>query len=186
MNIYKKEKTHSEILKTASHELRNKGLQGASVQNVMSKSGKTVGGFYAHFASKDEMVIEAMKEMFYEVTGYTDPLKQLQLESRFEKFLDMYLSTTHRDKPEVGCPVASLALEIGRDNQKLKNSFSSLFEGMVKSRADSFLGSKNQENIDQMLALTSAYVGAIILSRATKGTELSEKILKSTKHFLIK
>ena len=56
----KKEKTRRRILESAGSSSKESGISGTSVAGVMDGAGMTVGGFYAHFESKQEMVTEAL------------------------------------------------------------------------------------------------------------------------------
>lgn len=59
-----KQKTHDRIVEVASRRLREKGLEGIGVADLMKEAGLTVGGFYKHFASREDMVVEAMELAF--------------------------------------------------------------------------------------------------------------------------
>ncbi len=41
-----------------------RGLEGIGVADVMKEAGVTVGGFYKHFNSRDELVVEALATAF--------------------------------------------------------------------------------------------------------------------------
>ena len=58
---------HRKIVKDAARRVRAEGLNGAAVAAVMRDAGLTHGGFYKHFASKDELLIESLKEGFREI-----------------------------------------------------------------------------------------------------------------------
>ena len=60
-------KTHEKIVKDASRRVRAEGLNGAAVAAVMRDAGLTHGGFYKHFASKDELLIESLKKGFRDI-----------------------------------------------------------------------------------------------------------------------
>ena len=60
--IEQKELSHETILQSAARLLREKGIAGARVADVMKGAGLTVGGFYAHFTSKTELIDEALRE----------------------------------------------------------------------------------------------------------------------------
>src|SRR3546814_17365517 len=80
----------------------------------MSAAGLTVGGFYAHFASKDDLVAHAVEHMFHE--RYEEFLGLLDVgdpRAAIAKFFDGYLSMAHRGHPETGCPIPSLSSELG-------------------------------------------------------------------------
>ena len=60
--------THQKIVKDASRRVRAEGLNGAAVAAVMRDTGMTHGGFYKHFESKDDLLIESLSEAFQEFT----------------------------------------------------------------------------------------------------------------------
>ena len=60
--------THRRIIKSASRQLRKKGLNGPAVATLMEASGLTHGGFYKHFSSRDDLVVEAVEESLRELT----------------------------------------------------------------------------------------------------------------------
>jgi TetR/AcrR family transcriptional regulator, transcriptional repressor for nem operon len=59
-----KEKTHKRIVAIASKRFREKGLAGFGIAELMKEAGLTVGGFYKHFDSRDELVAEALSDAF--------------------------------------------------------------------------------------------------------------------------
>ena len=54
-----KQETHARIVKKASVKLRERGAHGIGVADLMKEAGLTHGGFYAHFASREALVVEA-------------------------------------------------------------------------------------------------------------------------------
>ena len=62
-----KAEIHQKIVKDAAQRVRAEGLNGAAVSAVMRDSDLTHGGFYKHFARKDELLIESLKEGFREI-----------------------------------------------------------------------------------------------------------------------
>jgi TetR/AcrR family transcriptional regulator, transcriptional repressor for nem operon len=57
-----KARIHRRIVKNASRQLRAKGLNGPAVTALMKASGLSHGGFYRHFGSRDDLVVEAIEE----------------------------------------------------------------------------------------------------------------------------
>src|SRR5256885_11002053 len=75
--------THARIVKRASVRLREKGAHGIGVADLMKDAGLTHGGFYAHFDSRDALVIEAFayamdrsNERWRKLAEQTPPDKQ--------------------------------------------------------------------------------------------------------------
>lgn len=182
----RKDTTYEKILKTASDYLRRQGLQGASVANVMKAAGLTVGGFYAHFSSKEELVRRTFERMADEVKAFVDKLPGKSGKERAAAFFEFYLNPKHRDQPEMGCPVAALAGDIGRESEALRKLFSEKLEELMTQRLTAFQDKNSAAARERMIAVMSTYVGALILSRATRGTKLSDEILEGSKKFLLK
>src|SRR5260221_11691887 len=110
-----KARTHQRILKNAARRFRAEGLNGPGVATVMKASGLTVGGFYKHFRSKDELLAEAIE------AGYSEfgekafaALKRVGPAERWKEVVRGYLSPEHCEHGGTGCPIAALAPEIAR------------------------------------------------------------------------
>src|SRR3982074_335038 len=124
--------THARIVKKASVRLREKGGHGIGVADLMKDAGLTHGGFYAHFNSREALVIEAFAyamdrgtEHWRKLTEHTPP------EHRLAAIVDSYLSTLHRDNPGHGCAIPSLGAEIAREGPKTRKAFASRVERMI-------------------------------------------------------
>src|SRR3954449_9138772 len=57
----KKEETRERILRAAARAIRKHGYEGVGVADVMKEAGLTHGGFYAHFESRDALLVEALE-----------------------------------------------------------------------------------------------------------------------------
>ena len=55
-----KTETRRRILAAAGRVMKARGMEAASVEAVMRDAGLTVGGFYAHFPSKDALAQQAL------------------------------------------------------------------------------------------------------------------------------
>ncbi len=104
-----KQETHTRIVRKASVRLREKGAHGIGVADLMKEAGLTHGGFYAHFDSREALVIEAFN---YAMDRSTERWRKLAEETppkkRFAAIVDFYLTTLHRDDPGHGCAVRTL------------------------------------------------------------------------------
>src|ERR1700733_2533267 len=108
-----KERTQASILESAARLLREKGISGASVADVMKGAGLTVGGFYAHFASKEALVDEVLRRTAGEMRRWLFlGLDAKPVAERFETVLRRYLSRTHRDQVATGCPLPAVVGEV--------------------------------------------------------------------------
>src|SRR3954447_4542465 len=100
-----KTRTRERIVRNAARKLRTEGLSGPGVGSVMKESGLTVGGFYKHFGSKDELLADAIAQAFSDSEQVYSSLQDLPREDRWKEIVRWYLSPEHCDHPESGCPV---------------------------------------------------------------------------------
>ncbi len=158
-----KDRSHRRIVEVAARLIRERGLEGASVAEVMTEAGLTHGGFYRHFESKDALIAEALSAAFAQSLARLNP-------GEAADFHALYLSRAHLDHPGLGCPVAALASDIGRASSALKAAFgvgvnrmvSTLAERM-KRRAPSSRAAANRKQAMREMAML---VGAIVVARA--------------------
>ena len=110
-----KQETHARIVKRASVKLREHGAHGIGVADLMKEAGLTHGGFYAHFASREALVIEAFAYAMDRSTArWRRKAEETPADQRFATIIDSYLTPLHRDDPGNGCAVPALAAEIAR------------------------------------------------------------------------
>ena len=57
----RKELSHERIVNVAARAIRRAGYRGVGVADIMKEAGLTHGGFYAHFSSRDALLVEAMQ-----------------------------------------------------------------------------------------------------------------------------
>jgi TetR/AcrR family transcriptional regulator, transcriptional repressor for nem operon len=176
-------KTHERIVRTASKRFREKGLAGVAIADLMKEIGLTVGGFYKHFDSRDDLVAES----FRAAAGPWQ--KQLSAAASggrpltYESLVDSYLSEAHRDHPGTGCPVSALACDIARGSKQIR----SLLTEKVKSSFELFANLLSPDDTaarPKAILTVSALLGAIELARAVSEQSLSEEILKLTREVL--
>jgi TetR/AcrR family transcriptional regulator, transcriptional repressor for nem operon len=80
-----KTRTRNRIVRNAARKLRAEGLSGPGVGSVMKASGLTVGGFYKHFRSKDELVAEAIAQAFSDSEKVYSSLQLVPREGPMER-----------------------------------------------------------------------------------------------------
>ena len=135
-----KQETHARIVKKASVRLREKGAHGIGVADLMKEAGLTHGGFYAHFDSREALVIEAFAyAMDRSVEHWRAIAAETPPEKRLSTIVDSYVSTVHRDDPGRGCAVPTLGAEIARESPKTRKAFAGKLEQMIDMMADQIL-----------------------------------------------
>jgi TetR/AcrR family transcriptional repressor of nem operon len=171
-----KGKTHERIVEVASARIREDGLHGPGVAEIMQAAGLTHGGFYKHFGSRDDLVAEAAQHAF----AYAD--QTLAHHARdpqdpFAAWVDWYLSEEHRDGPGAGCPVAALVGDIGHGDDRVRAGYSALVERYIEI-LKGMLGD-GPDSRRQALIAASTLTGALALSRAVDDEAFSKEILSS-------
>ena len=107
-----KEATRRRIIEAAGQRLKRDGIDGSGVSVLMADAGLTNGAFYAHFASKEDLVATAVAD---QLNQQLERFRTLAVDREgVEQLVREYLSIEHRDDLEHGCPSAALLDEIGR------------------------------------------------------------------------
>jgi TetR/AcrR family transcriptional repressor of nem operon len=181
-----KEKTHKRIVAIASKRFREKGLAGFGIAELMKEAGLTVGGFYKHFDSRDELVTEALGAAFGVWQRQKEAAKSGVQPLTFAKLIDDYVSDVHRKNPGTGCAFSALAPEIARSDKHTRG----LTSGQVGNDLELIVGllpGKDRRTARSRAILTfSALVGAMSLARAVSDEVLSHEILKTVADLLKK
>ena len=180
-----KQATRAKVLKAASRVIRQHGPDRVAVAGIMAEVGLTHGGFYAHFTSKDDLLVQAIGQMFLEsrdnfaaLVGDRPPLEALQV------YFDFYLSPTHRDRRDRGCPLPALAADLPR-----LPPLSREFYGEGVSRLTDLLARRMEaagcEDPDALASsVLSEMVGAVALSRSVSDRSQSDAILRAARESL--
>jgi TetR/AcrR family transcriptional regulator, transcriptional repressor for nem operon len=173
-----KQETHARIVRKASVRLREKGAHGIGVADLMKEAGLTHGGFYAHFDSREALVIEAFayamdrsNERWRKVAEQTAPDKRLAT------IVENYLTPLHRDDPGHGCAVPTLGAEIARESPKTRKAFGAKLEQMIDMMADQMLEVPRKTARKQAVAALATMIGTLVLSRIAGSGEFSDEIL---------
>jgi TetR/AcrR family transcriptional repressor of nem operon len=181
-----KQETHERIVKKASVRIREKGAHGIGVAGLMKEAGLTHGGFYAHFNSREALVVEAF---CYAMDRATDRWRKIAEETPPEKRLativDSYLTAAHRDDPGRGCAVPALGAEIARESPKTRKAFAAKLEQMIGMMADQILDVPRTSARKQAMAVLATMMGTLVLSRIAGNGEFSDEILSAGRDALL-
>lgn len=175
-----KQETHDRIVKKASVRLREKGAHGIGVADLMKEAGLTHGGFYAHFDSREALVIESFAyamdrsmEHWRKLTSEAAPEKRLAL------IADSYLCALHRDNPGHGCSIPSLGAEIARESAKTRKAFAGKLDEMIEMMTDYIPNMPRKAARKQAIATLATMAGTMLLARIAGSSELSDEVLKA-------
>ena len=173
-----KQETHARIVKKASVRLREKGAHGIGVADLMKEAGLTHGGFYAHFDSREALVIEAFAyAMDRSTERWRKVAEETPADKRLATIVENYLTAVHRDDPGHGCAVPTLGAEIARESLKTRRAFSAKLEAMIDMMADQILDVPRKSARKQAVAALATMMGSMVLSRIAGNGEFSDEIL---------
>ena len=121
----RKEDTHQRIVDVAARAIRRHGYAGVGVVDVMKEAGLTHGGFYAHFESRDALLVEALeragRDSFETVTRAAEQ-RAAKGVSAFRALVETYLADHHLASLETGCPVAALGCDMPRQSEVVREA----------------------------------------------------------------
>ncbi|MGW0632009.1 TetR/AcrR family transcriptional regulator [Streptomyces sp. NPDC002758] len=161
------------VVATASRMFREKGT-AVSVADLMKAVGLTHGGFYKQFASKEDLVDEAIAHAFAEQAAHSAVALE-EHEAARRTLIEDYLSVWHRDHAGDGCPVSGFAADLGREPDQAARARHVYING-VRNRA-ARLATGDDDGMAQLCTM----VGALVLARATRGNPLSEELLQAAR-----
>jgi TetR/AcrR family transcriptional repressor of nem operon len=180
-----KERTRVRVLKEAAKAIRAEGPHRIGVATVMAKAGLTHGGFYAHFASKDDLVVAAISQMFDEASTKFDRLTAGKPPAAaLRAYIDFYLSKQHRNARDTGCPLPSLSADLPRLNVAARQQFAAGVAGLTAAIRGllSVLGRPDAEILAS--SALAEMVGALSLARGLADPKQSDALLKASRNGL--
>ena len=179
-----KEKTHKRIVAIASRRFREKGLAGFGIAELMKEAGLTVGGFYKHFDSRDELVAEAVSSAFGDWQRRVDAAASGGPPVSYAELIDDYLSDVHRQNPGTGCAFSALAPEIARSDKRTRALTSEQVRNDLELIAGLLPDNDKRAARSRAILTFSALVGAMSLARAVSNEVLSREILTTVADLL--
>src|SRR5947209_20555926 len=138
----------------------------------MKRAGLTHGGFYGHFASKDDLAAEITARVLgrdgwlERLTGKPDPSSA--------EVVRAYLSPRHRDDAGRGCLFAALGSDVVRQPRSVRRAFTEGLRLRIKDLQE-LLPGRAAARRQKALATMVGLVGALILARAVDDPRSEER-----------
>ena len=175
---------HEQIVHLAAERFREVGLNGIVVADLMKEAGRTSGGFYKHFESRDKLVEEALKCAFDQrqsrLEEYTAPQSALTLAD----FIERYLSEEHLNDPGSGCALTALVNDVARSAEPIRELFTHEVESELAVIASLMAGRQATKKRTNAILVLCSLVGAMGLSRAVSDPALIAELLATRKALL--
>jgi TetR/AcrR family transcriptional repressor of nem operon len=180
-----KQQTRTRVLDAAASAIRIAGPDRVGVAGVMAEAGLTHGGFYAHFASKDELVTAAIAHMFEQAgerlrfhTEGCGPAEGIA------SYIDFYLSRKHRDARGFGCPMAALTSDLPRLTDEARVIFASGARRLADTLAGKLAELGHADAVDEGRSAVAELIGALSLARVETDAKRSDAMLETSKRSL--
>lgn len=167
------------ILAVAARRFREHGFDGISVADVMNEAGLTHGGFYGHFASKEELMAEASKHAIADTLKLWTELPAAENDKPLATVAHNYLSTRHRDHPGHGCVMAALAVDASRQGASVRHVLTEGLQQHVSALEKMVSGKTAAVRHEKALATYASFIGALVLARAVDDPALSRELLQA-------
>lgn len=180
----RKELSHARILDVASKAIRRAGFRGVGIADIMKEAGLTHGGFYAHFDSREALVVEAMARAGQEnIASLTIAIERRLTEgaTRFQALVETYLNGAHMARTEGGCVVAALSSEMMRQEEVVRDEARRRVDAMVAMVHASLTDGADD---GEAVLVTATMVGALQLAR-TLGGKAGLSLLAQTRQALL-
>jgi TetR/AcrR family transcriptional repressor of nem operon len=173
-----KQRTSTRILKAASGLFCSRGYDATGIDAVMASANLTAGAFYAHFRSKENLFAKSLESAFFQSGAqWSHRLENLEGRDWVRKFAAAYLSKTHRDNPELGCPMPALAPEIGRIGGPSRAVFEERLRGLIEMIGQHL--DPDSPYSSRAIPAIAMCVGGLMLARAVDDPKLSDQILST-------
>ena len=181
-----KDETHNRLLKKAAEEFRRNGVQSTGIAPLMGQLGLTHGGFYAHFDSKNELIVQATVPMFEDrhARRMFAAAEAAPKGKAVRAIVTHYLSPQHRDGP-AGCALAGLAGEMARQPEPVRNAFISAMNDRLKRIAALLPGDDEKARFDQARLLMAGMAGTMMIAKAMTDRDVSDLFLEQARAFYV-
>lgn len=171
-----KQATRRRIIETAGRRFKRDGIDGSGIATLMADAGLTNGAFYAHFASKEDLVATAVADQLREQRASFS--ERVPGRAGVEQYVREYLSVQHRDNPDDGCPSAALLDEIGRCTDATRRAYTDGVLAVIDDIAARLAPGDPPSARAKTLSVFALMIGTLQLSRALADKHLADEVLE--------
>jgi TetR/AcrR family transcriptional repressor of nem operon len=169
-----KARSRERILKEAATQVRESGLDALSIGGLMQRVNLTHGGFYGHFASRDDLIAAALEQALAAGEAAASAARDPDRPMSASTLARSYLSRAHRDSRKTGCAISALISDVGRADEQHRAVMEPHIEAFIAKVAE-VIGDADDE---RAIMAVSAMVGALAISRVITDTKRSDAVLR--------
>ncbi len=180
-----KEETHERIVDVAAKALRREGYAGTGVAAVMKEAGLTHGGFYAHFGSRDDLLVEALERAGADsraVVAQAIERGGANGVSAFRALVDAYLADSQLNSMETGCPIAALGCDMPRQSRQVRKASANGVQKLIEAVGTTLPAGRK----DAAAAVTGTLVGSLQMARAVGDNPAGRAMLAEVRMSLLR
>jgi len=178
----RKLQTRARIVAAAERLIKVRGPQGTSVEAVMREAGLTVGGFYAHFPSKEALVDEALLVGVERSLGsMVQGLEHAAPAAFARTLIDRYLEQATVGELGHACPLTLLLPDVARADENARQAFAARTAQLVARVETRLPVVAGMAPRDVALALFASLAGAVSFARAAATSRGRDRILAATR-----
>ena len=182
-----KAKNHENILSVAARSFRERGGDTSGIGTVMKKVGLKKGGFYRHFKSKDDLLVEAVGRAFEEMgRGMVEAARSAPEGKALRAMIERYLSVRHANSPGTGCVLSALAPELARKPAGVRKRIEASLEAYRERLLPFIPGQTREEKLAKCKLLFASMAGVLMIARVTPDPQRREQVLMEARKFFIK
>ena len=182
-NSYKHE-THDRIVEVAGRAIRRYGYAGVGVADVMKEAGLTHGGFYAHFDSREAMLVEALERAGTDSACVLNDAIGARIASGaspFRALVETYLGDAHLASIETGCPVAALSSDMSRQSLPVREASARRVQRLI----DAVSAALAPASRPTAAVVSATLIGSLQMARALGDTSQGREVLAAARQALI-
>jgi TetR/AcrR family transcriptional repressor of nem operon len=168
--------------------MKAEGVAATSVAEVMHDAGLTVGGFYAHFPSKDALAHEAVlyglersvERLLADLAAITDRRQWVRA------LIHRYLAQVDDPALDRACPLTLLLPDLARADREAQNAFAQRTGALLDRIAERFPEVPGMSPREAALAVYTTCVGAISVARAVAAPDARQRIVHTAERMLLR
>ena len=165
------------ILEAATQRFRERGFEGIGVADLMKEAGLTHGGFYGHFASKEDLIAQACARASDRSRARWARLSERAPDNPLAEIARVYLTPQHRDSPGAGCLIAALGPDVARQGPAVRDAVTAGVRAALDFLTRIVPGRSRAAKRRKAIASYASMVGGMVLARAVNDRVFSKEIL---------
>lgn len=166
--------TRTRIVAAARRLFNRRGFSEVSIDEIMAAAGLTRGGFYNHFARKEDLYAEAVMHILTckpEGDGKPRGIPDAA------RIVTEYLSDKRLSDVENSCPLVACPSDVGRSSKAVKSAYRGVLCGLIDMLQAGL--PDRAESREHAIAMATLCVGGMLLARTIDDAELGHEIRRT-------